>query len=82
MPLSKGVVAGSTPARTANVEVVLHGEKKVSAENQKNNGCMRVKIPSTFISFRRLFGGEPDCHSGKTEGSNPSGTAMSAEYKQ
>jgi hypothetical protein len=31
-----------------NVEVVLHGEKKVSADNLKNTDGMWVEIPSTF----------------------------------
>ena len=31
-----------------NVEVVLHGEKKVPADNLKNTDGMRVRIPSTL----------------------------------
>jgi len=38
---------GSNPSGTANVEVVLHGEKKVPADNLKNTDGMRVRIPST-----------------------------------
>lgn len=41
-------VAGSSPVGGAIVEVVLHGENKVSADNLKNTDGMWVKFPPTI----------------------------------